>query len=124
MTTSSSGCGSRGISTDTSPGLRVTGDELTPPISVGGLPAWQHLDKEVEKVVLFFLATQGDIAARLLDLRVRMKGLALTKDVEPPEPPKQQLVSPGGKVGKVSTSPVRSPWTSDSPLRMIRTDGR
>ena len=37
----------------------------------------QALDKEVEKVVLFFLFIQGEIARKLLNLRINMKGVFL-----------------------------------------------
>lgn len=38
-------------------------------------PSIQALDKEVEKIVLFFLKIQGDIANKLLRLRICMKAL-------------------------------------------------
>jgi len=40
----------------------------------------QALDKEVEKVVLFFLHVQGEIARKLLNLRINMKGVFLEAD--------------------------------------------
>jgi hypothetical protein len=55
---------------------------------------WQTLDKEVEKVVLFFLATQGDIASRLLELRLRMKAVCPTRDPSEAEEAGIQMAGP------------------------------
>lgn len=43
--------------------------------------SYQALDKEVEKVVIFFLEAQGEIAHKLLHLRICMRGLPVDEAI-------------------------------------------
>jgi hypothetical protein len=52
----------------------------------------QALDREVEKVVIFFLKAQGEIANKLLHLRLRMRAIG-------PLPPLESNSDPSATTG-------------------------